>query len=491
MRKKSIRRQFAITTILLLAFTILICLLANILFLETIYTIDKRQSLTEVYEFLQENVEQDRTAEEDEAFCNALLQACSRYNMNMIILDEDNIPWFYAGINIDTLGAKLVQYRWGKLPPRKILEKESSYTVQTAMDNRTQEGIMEMWGQLDNGYSFLFTTPMESMEESAAISNRFLTVIGIVAVVFGGIIAWIYSGRISRPILGLAQLSEKITNLDFEEKYTGKDRNEIGILGKNMNTLSESLEKTISELKTANMELKQDIRRKEEIDKQRQEFIGNVSHELKTPIALIQGYAEGLREGIAEDPESMNYYLEVIGDEAERMNRMVKSLMTLNELESGHNHMNMERFDLVALVRNYINNADILLKDRPTEVVVDAPETLYVWGDEFKVEEVLMNYFSNAVHHVSGEAPEIRILIRQLEDKARVVVYNTGAHIPEEDLAHIWDKFYKVDKARTRAYGGSGIGLSIVKAIMNSLQQRYGVENIKGGVAFWFELSTK
>ena len=491
MKKQSIRRQVAITTIVLLAVTILICLLANILFLESIYTIDKKKSLIELYEFLQDNVEDERSADEDEEFCNTLLKACGRYNLNMIILDEANVPWFYAGIDIENLSTKLVKYRWDILPPRKVLEQEKAYVIQTTMDTRTKTGNMEMWGRLDNGYTFLFTTPLESMAESAAISNKFLTAIGIAAVILGGIIAWIYSGKISKPILKLADLSEQITHLDFEAKYTGTDKNEIGILGNNMNTLSESLEKTISELKSANIELQQDIRKKEEIDKQRQEFIGNVSHELKTPIALIQGYAEGLREGITDDPESMNFYLEVIGDEAERMNRMVKSLMTLNELESGHNHMTMERFDLAALVRNYINNADILVKEQQARVVVDAPETLYAWGDEFKVEEVFMNYFSNAVHHVSGDAPEIRVIMKQLEDKARVVVYNTGAHIPKEDLAHIWDKFYKVDKARTRAYGGSGVGLSIVKAIMTGMQQGYGVENTEGGVAFWFELSTK
>ena len=258
-----------------------------------------------------------------------------------------------------------------------------------------------------------------------------------------------------------------------------------------MNSLSKSLEQTISELKTANLELQQDIQKKEEIDLQRREFIGNVSHELKTPIALILGYAEGLKEGITDDPESMNYYLEVIGDEAERMNRMVKNLMTLSELESGNQHVTMERFDLVALVRNYINSADILIKEQNVSLSITSPESLFVWGDEFKIEEVVMNYFSNAIHHVSGEKKEIRIYVEQMGEKARVTVFNTGSHIPEEDLEHIWDKFYKVDKARTRAYGGSGVGLSIVKAIMTGLKQEYGAENVEDGVSFWFELNTK
>ena len=488
MKKQSIRKQFAITTIVLIAVTILICLLANVLFLERIYTRDKKQSLIETYEYLNENAAKGRLTSEE--FLIELENACAKYNLDMILLNEINYPVITSAMNYEALSRKLLQYVLGLVPTTEVLAQEETYVINTTVDSRTKTANMEMWGRLDNGYVFLFSTPLESIAESAALSSKFLCVIGIVAITLGGTIAWIYSGKISNPILKLAQLSEQITKLDFEAKYTGNEKNEIGILGNNMNSLSESLKQTISELKTANIELQQDIQKKEEIDLQRQEFIGNVSHELKTPIALIQGYAEGLREGITDDPESMDYYLEVIGDEAERMNRMVKSLMTLSELESGGQHVTMERFDLVALVRNYINNADILIKEQDVKLFITSPETLYAWGDEFKIEEVIMNYFSNAAHHVSGEPKMIHITIEQIGDKARVSVFNTGKHIPEEDLVHIWDKFYKVDKARTRAYGGSGVGLSIVKAIMTGLRQNYGVENVDGGVSFWFELST-
>lgn len=489
MKKKSIRLQFAVTTILLIAGTILICLLANILFLERVYTRDKKNSLIETYEYLNENTETDFLS--NEAFQIRLENACNRYNLDLIILNEKNYPVITSAMNYEALSRKLLQYVLGLVPTLDTLAQEERYVIVSTLDSRTNTANMEMWGILDNGYTFLFSTPMESIRESAALSSKFLCMIGAAAIVIGGLVTWIYSGKISKPILKLAQLSEQIKKLDFDAKYTGTEKNEIGILGNNMNSLSASLEQTISELKTANLELQQDIRKKEELDLQRQEFIGNVSHELKTPIALIQGYAEGLREGITEDPDSMNYYLEVIGDEAERMNRMVKNLMTLSELESGFKQVTMERFDIVALVRNYISNADILVKEKEARVSVTGPEQLFVWGDEFKIEEVVMNYFSNALHHVSGEKKEIRITIEQLADKARVTVFNTGNPIPQEDLEHIWEKFYKVDKARTRAYGGSGVGLSIVKAIMTGLCQQYGVLNVENGVAFWFELSTK
>ena len=222
----------------------------------------------------------------------------------------------------------------------------------------------------------------------------------------------------------------------------------------------------------------------------RKEFLSNVSHELKTPIALIQGYAEGLKEGINDDAESREFYCDVIIDEAAKMNDMVKKLLTLNQLEFGNDVISMERFDIAALIRNYIQSVEILTKQKDIQVRFDnMPFAVYVWADEFKVEEVFGNYFSNAIHYASGDKI-IDVKLIKTDNKVKVSVFNTGEPIPEESLSHLWEKFYKVDKARTREYGGSGVGLSIVKAIMESMNQAYGVINYDNGVAFWFELET-
>ena len=240
-------------------------------------------------------------------------------------------------------------------------------------------------------------------------------------------------------------------------------------------------------MKTANNELLKDIEKKDKIDEMRKEFLSNVSHELKTPIALIQGYAEGLKEGINSDEESREFYCDVIMDEANKMNIMVKKLLTLNQLEFGNDVVNMERFDIVALIKNYIASSDILLKQKEISVRMEDYESVYAWGDEFKVEEVFMNYFSNAINYAMGDKI-IDVKIQRIEQKIRVSVFNTGNPIPQESIEHLWEKFYKVDQARTREYGGSGIGLSIVKAIMESMNQEYGVTNYENGVEFWFVL---
>ena len=233
-----------------------------------------------------------------------------------------------------------------------------------------------------------------------------------------------------------------------------------------------------------------DVTQKKQLENMRQEFSANVSHELKTPIALIQGYAEGLKEGVNEDAESREFYCEVIMDEASKMNQMVKNLLTLNQLEFGDEDIVFDRFNLTALVRGVLQSMEIMADQAGAKILLHTEEDIYAWADEFKVEQVVKNYVSNACHHVSGDMV-IEVKMVQKDGKVRVSVFNTGTPIPEADIVHIWDKFYKVDKAHTREYGGNGIGLSIVKAIMKSFHQEYGVKNYDNGVEFWFELDVK
>ena len=334
------------------------------------------------------------------------------------------------------------------------------------------------------------TTPLASIRESVDLSNRFLAYVGIVALIVGSVIIYFASKTVTSPVLKLSEIAERMSNLDFEAKYEGHSQDEIGVLGNSINVLSDRLKESIGELKSANNQLQKDIEQKVQIDEMRKEFIANVSHELKTPIALIQGYAEGLTEGMAEDPDSRDYYCGVIVDEANKMNKMVRQLLTLTALEFGNDQVSMERFDLVELIQGVLSNAGILIQQKEAKIEFQCDHPVYVWADEFKIEEVVTNYVSNALNHLDGDK-RIWIQIQELGDHVKVTVGNNGDHIPEADLPNIWTKFYKVDKARTRAYGGSGIGLSIVKAIMDSHHREYGVENVDNGVEFWFTLDSK
>ncbi len=508
MKHGSIRTQITLTNLILLTATILVCVLANLFFLERYYVSNKVDNLLQVrtlvvegaengaLEIMNENsTEEERALQQD--FVDALEQMCQQYNLTALILDATYNPLIYSTMDMETVRNRLYRYVLSyrilgnsgiEVSGSEILEQGDDYFIIDTLGDKDTSRQIEIWGWTDSGYMYLFAVSRESISESAELSNRFLIIIGISAGLIAALIGWITSSKISKPILELAGISERITRLDFDAKYTGKDKNEIGVLGQNMNALSESLEETISQLKTANNELKRDLDQKIALDEQRQELLSNVSHELKTPIALIQGYAEGLKDGIADDPETLNEYLDVILDESERMSRMVKSLMSLNELEQGRDSFTMERFDAVELVRNYLSSAEILIKDSGAVLMLNSPVSLYAWGYEFKVEEVVMNNVSNAAHYVCGDDRRIDVNVEDIGRQIKISVFNSGSHIPEESLSRVWEKFYKVDKARTRTYGGSGVGLSIVKAIVEGMGQEYGVDNVDEGVVFWFTL---
>ncbi len=485
--KHSISKKFTIIYVVIMSSTILLCCLLGNLLMEKYYIQNKKAVLWDAYMRL-EKVALDGDIQSD-AFDIELQQICGKYNMNILVMDSDS-RMVKATISEPEW---IRQQLWDNFfsdqkGAGEVLEEGNYYTIQTVKDARTQSGYLEIWGMLGNGYYFIIRSALEGIRDSANIAIRFLFYVGALAILASVPVIWMVSRRITRPISQLTSISERMTHLDFDARYEGEKQDEIGLLGVYMNQMASTLERTISELKTANNELKKDIEKKNEIDAMRTEFLSNVSHELKTPIALIQGYAEGLKEGINDnDTESREFYCDVIVDEAARMNAMVKQLLTLNQLEFGNDVVEMERFDLAAMVRNCIQSAEILTRQKGITVRTDDYPSVMAWGDEFKVEEVFMNYFSNAIHYAAGEKV-IDVRLEQRGGKIKVSVFNSGEPIPEESIPHLWEKFYKVDKARTREYGGSGVGLSIVKAIMESMNQPFGVTNFDNGVAFWFEL---
>ncbi len=411
-------------------------------------------------------------------------------NINIVLIDSNTGAAILGfGRDSDYLVRKVQRYVLGMESKQgTVIKKYENYVMETNFDPRSQSSYMESWGFLsDNTTLFIMSMPLTSIRESVILSNRFTTFVGAVALGFGSVLMYFVTRRVTNPLLRLAVLSERMSELDFEAKYEGGHQDEIGVLGRSMNTLSDKLKETIGALQEANRQLQHDIEEKIQIDEIRKEFIANVSHELKTPIALIQGYAEGLTEGMAEDAESRDYYCEVIMDEAAKMNQMVKQLLTLSALEFGNDAPVWEQFDLAELIRDLLNSSRILIQQKGARVIWEEEGPLPVKADEFKVEEVMTNYLNNAINHLDGEKI-IRIQTERMQSKVVVRVYNTGQPIPKEDIPNLWTKFYKVDKARTRAYGGSGIGLSIVKAIMDAHHQQCGVENKDGGVEFWFTL---
>lgn len=473
--------------LLLVTGTIFLCLFLNDTFLEKYYIHHKQQELAESFETLN-RAGKDHILEKDE-FDITFENLCSNANLDIIVIDADYRLIRTSSHDVEFLSLQLQDMlRGGFDTSVEILESTEQYVLQKQTDKRLMSDNLVLWGMLESGSYVYIRTALESIRESATITNRFFVMVGLFGIIISSVVIFVLANSISKPIKELTVISKRMSNLDFEAKYLPKedDALELDELGTHINVLSDTLEKTISELKTANNELKQDIAKKEKLDEMRKEFLSNVSHELKTPLALISGYAEGLKENISKDPQDREFYCDVIIDETNKMNQMVKKLLTLNQLEFGNETVDMVRFNITELISNMVQAAQILAENG-ISITFQETKPMYVWADEFKTEEVLTNYISNALHHAEGEK-KIHIYYKEGNSVLRICVSNTGKNIPEEELEKIWIKFYKVDKARTREYGGNGIGLSIVKAIMDSMHQKCGVNNLKDGVEFWIEL---
>ena len=360
--------------------------------------------------------------------------------------------------------------------------------IRVIRDPRLNASFIFLAARLERGDYIVIRTPIAAIKESVAIANRFFLFIGFLTILLGGFLALLIAGRFTKPLLDLKQIAQKMALLDFSQKYQTEagPADELGELGQSINSLSEQLEASISELQAANKKLREDIERERQIDEMRKEFVSNVSHELKTPISLIQGYAEGLKVNINEDEANKDYYCDVIMDEAAKMDRMVKQFLDLAQIESGSLPLERVDFDLGELLHRALKKNALLAGDG-LRLEMDIPEGLLVKADLDLIEQVINNYLSNALNHLDGRKL-LRVSAEHIGAKIRVTVFNSGQPIPAASLERIWTSFYKVDKSRTREYGGTGLGLSIVRAIQEAHGNAFGVENLPDGVAFWFEV---
>lgn len=461
--------------------------LMNRLFLGGFYLRDKQEALKDAF------FEIDAAAKDTRLYSSGyqrtLEKLCANSNLSLVIIASDGTVVIASQNENDGMLSQLFDVIFAhRTSEADVIEAAENYTIQIQNDTRQNNEYLVLSGTLSDGNVILVRSAVQSMEDAAAVSNRLLLIVGAAAGILGMLFAFLFTRRMTRPVYEMNDIAEQMAGLNFEAKYRVREHpNELDELGGHLNELSGRLEQTIGELKQANIDLLADLKMREENERMRQEFLSNVSHELKTPISLIMGYAEGLSENVSDDPADRQFYLDTIMDEAGRMDKLVRQLLTLNELEFNASDMAMERFDLADMIHGLITANKVLIEQNQIEVIFSNKEPVFAWGDAFRVEQVVSNYLSNAIHYAKNEK-KIEIHIEEREGKLRTHIFNSGDPIDDDQIAFIWDKFYKTDKARSRAYGGSGIGLSIVKAVMESLKQAYGVTNFDNGVEFWFDL---
>ena len=485
---KSVRFKLFLTLCFVIA-VIVLCLVAiNSIVLESFYLYSKTQTVKGVYEKINNyyNLNGDINIQDE------LQRIAFNNNFDIFIETDQNVIVFSTNRDFYTILEVITdasRYKDGNQD--SVIYQDEEIRVEKINDQNNNISYILLSGRLDNGYHLYISMPTVPIEESVEISNQALIVIGLIILLISAFIASYISKRFTNPIVELSDITNKMARLDFSQKYRIADTDdEINELGKNINTMSDKLEGTIKQLRENNSELERDIEEKSKIDEMRKQFISDVSHELKTPIALIQGYAEGLLENVNTDDESRKFYAEVILDESNKMDTLVKQLLELMKLEYGKREFNNETFNIVELINEVIRKCKVMIEEKNITIDFEANKPVMVNADDFYIEQVVTNYFTNAIKHTIevNKEKKIKITIEEKDNKIRVSVFNTGNPIPEEHLNKIWGRFYKEDTSRNRTDGGTGIGLALVKAIMNNYKNDYGVINKENGVEFYFEL---
>ena len=487
---KSVRGKLFFTLCVIVVSIILFLIIVNSFVLEKYYQYAKSNQLKNVYNTINSyyNGEIKISNMEDE-----LDQISIKNNFDIIIKNQEDVPVYLS--NKDFLSnVRIIIDFWGvnRRQEYQVLEETDNLQIRTIRDTETKINYIMLSGKLDNGYETYIRIPLSSIQESVRISNSFLYTIAAIVIVVGGIAIIYISKSFSNPISEITNIAKRMARLDFSHKYVVTDDDEINELGKSINAMSDKLEKTINQLRNTNIELEKDIEKKSKIDEMRKSFISDVSHELKTPIALIQGYSEGLLENVNSDPESRKFYAEVILDETNKMDKMVKQLLELTRLEYEKREFNNTTFNIVELEKEIVRTSQVMLEEKGAKVEFETDDSIDVYADDFYISQIITNYLTNAIKHVKEVDGEKYIKITNTvltdKEKVRITVFNTGNIISNENLTRVWNRFFKADEARNREDGGSGIGLSIVRAIMNNYGNDFGVENKDNGVEFYFEI---
>lgn len=455
-----------------MAIFILLGLLMNSIFLEKYYIYKNRNLFDDI------RTEISTTFAEHPSQINDSIGTLDRVNgVSITMTDSSRVVKYHSYGSRQQNGVQ-------KLPKaiEDLIRNESDVLKQgviyTSLEEDGDQGPKLVYiTKITNNHILVMMKPLKGIRESTAISNQFYMITGIFAVIVGGLLMYAFSSKFTKPIVTMSAIAENIANLDFEQKVTYRSQDEIGVLAYSINKISAKLKVSIERLKD-DIEFQKTLAR-------------NVSHELKTPIGVIKGYAEGLLFGVADTKEMSDSYCHVIVDECDRMDHLVRELLDLSLLESRQATLdNVEQLKVSTLVETIIQRFEPIFQEHEITYEIELDDTLTVLGDIQLLERALSNIVLNAVKY-NNHRRIIEIKTEKVIDGVKIEVFNTAQPIPEQQLPYIWDVFYKVDQARSRKVGGHGIGLAIVKSIILLHDGEVSVANRADGVQFTFILPNR
>ncbi|ACO86333.1 sensor histidine kinase [Clostridium botulinum] len=393
-------------------------------------------------------------------------------NANIVVTDEyGNVIYF---TNVLQKGLVTIPKK-EDLSHFKNIEKTNTRSVYTSYRK------IKFYNS-EEKYNLYLTAPLQPVSEASKVLFLLIPYIGLVVILISVIGGLIYSKVISKPLISMNKVAKEMAKLDFTKKCTVKGEDEIGELSQSLNDLSNNLRISMEELQRANEQLLDDIAKEREIEKKRREFIATISHELKTPITILKGQIEGMLSniGIYKDRDKyLKRNLEVLND----MEYMVKETLEISKLESQGFKPRKEQISLSKIVEECIYNISFIAKRKNIFIDKNINEDLFVRGDSKLLKKVVNNIITNAINH-SPESEKVYANLHEEKDEIVLKVENTGIYIEENELKEIFKPFYRIEKSRNRKSGGSGLGLYIVKMILDAHNGKYSISNNEKGVEF-------
>lgn len=492
--KTSLSKRLFIITLSLIFGLMLIAYFAQAFFFESFYSYKKTQSLVkEINKFhdlyslhIDNNADLYKALQKLENDNNAKVIVASNdkfiYISNNVIDNKDNLETFTAFgeelINDKDLINEAITYSQTKSKP--FYNKSSGLK---------KIGVVSPMSLSSKNDSIIYcVSSIEPIKEASEVMREFFIYLFWGLITISIVLALIYSNLISKPLVTLTYVANKMSKMDFSVICQTNREDEIGSLANSLNILSKNLQNALLDLQKKNKKLENDIEKERQLDNMRKEFTDNVSHELKTPIGIIEGYAEGLKDGIVSG-EDAQMYLETIIDESKKMSVLVTNMLELSKLESGTIKPNPEAININRLISKVLKKHKPDFEENKFNVNFN-PSTpySYVYADPFQMEQVFTNLITNAIKYTPPRN-DININIEEGLDKFKISVQNMGITIPEDQIGKLFDKFYRLDKSRERTQKNStGIGLSIVKNILLLHNSEFNLQNIDGGVEFYFYL---
>lgn len=490
--KNSISKRIALITFGLISSVFLLTFLFQNIFFEEFYLSKKTESL--ILDVKRFQTMYSYQILNEKSLEDALIAYEEKNNCRIAIFSLDGQLKYltHYGSDIDDMKS-LADFCSDLLSDKELIaevlttNKIQSTIFTNKYSNYKKIGVIApMSLQSENDSLVISVSSVQPIMEASSVIRSFYLYLFIGFLIVAIFLSKIYSKLISKPLINLNKVAKRMSLLDFEAKCDVTSDDEIGSLANTLNFLSSNLENSLQNLKEKNEQLERDIEKERNLENMRKDFVSSVSHDLRTPLGIISGYAEGLKDGIVSGKDTEEY-LKTIIDEATKMNILLTNMLEISKLESDSINLNLESFNIVRLLQGMVKRFTLEFQNRDLSVEFNLPEYAYVKGDILTLEQVVQNLLSNTLKY-TPTGNTIYISVYEINSNYLISIENTGVNIPENELENIFAKFYRLDKSRDRSKNSYGLGLATVKRILTLHDSEFSISNTDRGVLFKFTL---